>query len=171
MKQRLAATITCIAVFALSQASPAVSQSGHAGDNNTDLIAIRQYRLTMDKVEKLAAAMDAVNKLVASDPSLRKRMEGGSDSDQTIDQKVRSFDASFPQLTAVVHSNGLTTREYVMVSLAFLNDVMIVGMKKQGMIKEYPANAITPENAAFVEQNFDKLKQISDRLTPQSADQ
>lgn len=65
-----------------------------------------------------------------------------------------------------MHSSGLSTREYVLVSLAFLNDVMIVGMKKQGMIKEYPANAITPENAAFVEQNFDKLKQVSEKLSP-----
>jgi hypothetical protein len=171
MKLRFATATACIAAFGLLQACPSVSQSGHVSDNNPEVVAIRQYRLTMDKIDKLVAAMGAVNKLVASDPGLRKRLEGGSDNDQSIDQKVRSFDTSFPQLTAVVHSNGLTTREYVMVSLAFLNDVMVVGMKKQGLVKEYPANTITPENAAFVEQNYDKLRQISEKLTPQNGDQ
>ena len=45
-----------------------------------------------------------------------------------------------------------------MVSLALMNDFMLVGMKKQGTIKEYPPNSVTPENAAFVDANFDKLK-------------
>jgi uncharacterized membrane protein YukC len=54
------------------------------------------------------------------------------------------------------------------ISLALLNDVMIVGMKKQGLIKEYPSDAITAENAAFVEQNYDKLQQALAPLTPQN---
>ena len=118
------------------------------------------------KVDKLVVATEALRKLADPTPSLKQRMEGDSDNNQTIDQKVKYFDTNFPQATAVVHSSGLTTREYVLVSLAFLNDVMIVGMKKQGIIKEYPANAITPENAAFVEQNFDRLKQVSEKLSP-----
>ena len=171
MKNRLAATIACIVMLGLSQARLAVPQAGHGGDNDPDLVAIRQYRLTMDKVEKLATATEALRKLTDADPSLKKRMEADSDDNRSIDQKVKYFDTNFPQATAVVHSNGLTTREYVLVSLAFLNDVMIVGMKKQGMIKEYPPNAITPENAAFVEQNFDKLKQISEKLAPPESGQ
>lgn len=161
----------CIALFGFSQACLAVPQAGHADDNDPDAIAIRQYRLTMDKVNKLLAATEAINKLAASNPGLKKRMQGSPDSDQSIDQKVRYFDSNFPEAVAVVHASGLTTREYVMVSIAFLNDVMIVGMKKQGMIKEYPANAITPENAAFVEQNFETLKQISEKLAPPDSDQ
>ena len=166
MKNRLATAVARIVVVGLSQVCSAVPQAGHPNDNDPDLVAIRQYRLTMDKVDKLVAATEALRKLADSNPSLKQRMEGDSDSNQTIDQKVKYFDTNFPQATAVVHSSGLTTREYVLVSLAFLNDVMIVGMKKQGMIKEYPANAITPENAAFVEQNFDKLKQVSEKLSP-----
>jgi hypothetical protein len=38
-------------------------------------------------------------------------------------------------------------------------------MKKQGMIKDYPPNSVTPENAAFVEANFDKLQQMSQKLS------
>jgi hypothetical protein len=34
------------------------------------------------------------------------------------------------------------------------------------MIKDYPPNSVTPENAAFVEANFDKLQQIGQKLSP-----
>jgi hypothetical protein len=50
--------------------------------------------------------------------------------------------------------------------MALLNDMMMVGMKMQGAIKEYPPNSVTPENAAFVQQNFDKLKALSRKMTP-----
>jgi hypothetical protein len=43
---------------------------------------------------------------------------------------------------------------------------MVVGMKKQGAIKAYPPNLITPENATFVEQNYDKLAELGKKMTP-----
>ena len=43
---------------------------------------------------------------------------------------------------------------------------MFVGMKKAGNIKEYPSS-ISPENAAFIEQNYDKLQGM---LAPLMAD-
>jgi hypothetical protein len=39
-------------------------------------------------------------------------------------------------------------------------------MKKQGIINDYPPNSVTPQNAAFVESNFDKLQQIGQKLSP-----
>lgn len=134
-------------------------------DNDPDLVEIRQYRLTMDKLEKAASASQQMNSLMAGNPDLKKRVDA-EDDDATIDQKARRFDTMFPEAAAVVRRNGLSTREYIVVSLAFMNDYMVVGMKKQGSIKEYPPNLITTENAAFVEQNFDKLKAIADKMTP-----
>ena len=78
---------------------------------------------------------------------------------------MRNIDTNFPQVAAVLHSHGLSTREYLLVTLAFINDVSFVGMKKQGMIKDYPPNSVTPENAAFVEANYDKLQQIGQKLS------
>jgi hypothetical protein len=122
--------------------------------------------LSMEKIDRLIAATDALNKLLASDPAFRKKMDSNTEEDRSIDQKARRIDAEFPQAAAVLHATGLSTREYIVLSLAFINDVMFVGMKKQGSIKEYPPNAITPENAAFVEQNFDKLQEIARKITP-----
>ena len=120
----------------------------------------------MPKIENLAAATDAINKMVAADPSLKQKMDAGADNDKTLDQKVRNIDTNFPQVAAILHSHGLSTREYLLVTLAFINDVSFVGMKKSGVIKDYPPNSITPENAAFVEANYDKLQQIGQKLSP-----
>jgi hypothetical protein len=166
MMHRAASLIACVAVFALSNAAAAAPQAVGAADRNADIVAVRQYRLTMDKVEKLVTASQALNKMIAADPAIKTRLDSDSDESGTIDQKVKVMEVDFPQAAAVVHASGLTTRDYIMVGLAFMNDVMIVSMKKGGLIKDYPANSITPENAAFVEQNFDKLKQLSEKLAP-----
>jgi hypothetical protein len=121
----------------------------------------------MDKVEKLAAAMDAVNKLRASDAALKAKMDATSSNNLPIDQQARNIDSSFPQVAAVIHSHGLTTREFILVSIAFINDVTFVGMKKQGVIQAYPPNSVTPQNAAFVEANWDKLQALGQKLSPQ----
>jgi len=167
MKPLAIASIACFAL--LTQIAPA--QSHRTGDDNPDVIAIRQYRLTMDKVDKLAAATDQMNKLRAANPELKKRMDASGDDAKTIDQKVANIDTKFPEAVAVLRANGLSTRDYIMVSLAFMNDMIMVGSKKSGMIKEYPPNSITPENIAFCEQNYDKLKQIGDKLSPPDSEQ
>jgi hypothetical protein len=139
-------------------------------DNDPDLIEIRQYRLTMDKLDKAATASQQMNAMMASNPDFKKRADA-EDNDATIDQKARRFDTTFPEAAAIVRRNGLSTREYIVVSLAFMNDFIMVGMKMQGTIKTYPPNSVTPENAAFVEQNFEKLKTMADKMTPaESAD-
>jgi hypothetical protein len=154
------------AILALAPVATSAPLAGGPHDNDPDLLEIRQYRLTMDKVEKTATATEQVNALLASNPGLKKKVDAESDDDASIDQKAKQFDTKFPEATAIIHSNGLSTREYIVVSMALLNDMMMVGMKMQGAIKEYPPNSVTPENAAFVQQNFDKLKALSRKMTP-----
>jgi hypothetical protein len=167
MKQRkgraLLAGAALLACAAFAHGAP---QAGKSHDNDPDMIEIRHYRLTLDKAEKAASATEEFNKMVASDPALKKRVDAADDQDKTIDEKVKSFETKYPEAIAVLHRNGISTREYVVVSLALLNDMLVVGMKKQGSIKEYPANMITPENATFVEQNYDKLSALMSRMTP-----
>jgi hypothetical protein len=164
MKPRALFT-AAVAALTLAAALHAVAQGPAAADSNPDLIEARKYVLTMDKVQKLAAAMDAINKLTASDPALKSKMDADNGS-KPIDQRAKDIDTNFPQVAAIIHSHGLTTREFMVVTIAYINDITFVGMKKQGMIKDYPPNSITPENAAFVEANFDKLQQIGQKLSP-----
>ncbi|MGB6193589.1 MAG: hypothetical protein WBF42_14065 [Terracidiphilus sp.] len=168
MKASLGVTlaVNAIALFATA-AFIAPLAAAQVNDNDPDLVEVRHYRLTMDKLEKAANVSQQIEAFVAGDPAMKKRMDAEPDqNDASIDQKVRRFDASFPTVAAIVHRNGLSTREYIVVSLALMNDYMMVGMKRQGSIKSYPPNSITSENAAFVEQNFDKLQGIIAKMTP-----
>ena len=145
-------TLTALAIYSTS----AIAQK-HGADN-PDVVEIVHYHLNTPRLDQFIAATSALTKLVDANPDLRKSMNSGSDDDESLTQKAADWDLHFPQATAVVKSAGLSTREYLVISIALFNDVMIVGMKKQGAIKEYPADAITPENAAFVEQNYDKIE-------------
>ena len=44
-----------------------------------------------------------------------------------------------------------------MITGALFSDFIAVGMKREGTLKEYPPT-ISPENAAFIDHNFDKLQ-------------
>jgi hypothetical protein len=163
-RRLLTAALALAAV--LAPAFRVTAQGPGAAANNPDLIEARKYTLTMDKVQKLADTTTAVNKLLASDSALKAKVDAGSSNNLPMDQQAKFMDATFPQIAAVIHAHGFTTREYILASIAFINDVTFVGMKKQGMIRDYPPNSITPENAAFVEANFDKLQQIGQALAP-----
>ncbi len=161
MNARRLAILVVLALTALASAS---AQS-IAGDSDPDMAEVRSYPLSMDKVEKLAAAIDALSQLEATNPSLKAKMDAEPNDDQTIDQRVYTLDARFPEAADVVHENGLTSRDYIIVSLAFLNDVAFVGMKRQGSLQSYPPGSITPQNAAFVEANYNKLQQLSQKMS------
>lgn len=45
----------------------------------------------------------------------------------------------------------------MVITGALFADYIAVGMKRQGTLKQYPAT-ISPENAALIDQNFDKLQ-------------
>ena len=160
--------IAALAVFSLLPALACGAQGpATAAANNPDLVEARNYTLTMDKLQKLADATDAVNKLLASDAALKAKVNASNNDRLTLDQQAKAMDASFPQVAAVIHAHGITSREYILISVAFINDVTFVGLKRQGMIQAYPPNSITPQNAAFVESNWDKIQAINKRLTPQ----
>lgn len=167
--RRRVSLLTAVTLTVLAVCSAPAHAQKH-GDDDPDLAEIRNYHLTMPKVDQFVAATTALKAMVDANPALRKQMDSGKDDDSSITQKAADWDLHFPQAAAVIKSKGLSTREYIVVSIALLNDVMIVGMKKNGSIKEYPANAITAENAAFVEQNYDKLEHTMSSLMSMNQD-
>jgi hypothetical protein len=137
-------------------------------DNNSDVIEVRHYQLTMDKAQKAATALQSINQLVAANPGLNAALDAGSDSTgkKPITQQAQDIDTKYPQIAAIIKQNGLTTREFIVVTGAMINDLGLVGMKKQGMIKAYPAGMITPENAALIEANWDAFQAMGAKMTP-----
>jgi hypothetical protein len=127
--------------------------------DSPDMKEIRDYRLTMDNIQKFVAAF----KVISKDEAVKKCEAANKAGDATtLDLGQKQLD-SCPAAVADIASQGLKPREFLLLTANVMGDFIAVGMKRAGQIKEYPA-AISPENAAFVEQNFDKLKSIIEPL-------
>jgi len=157
-----------IAAAPAVRADPPAEKPG--AEKDPDVTEVRAYPLTQEKVDQLAAANGALHKLTQADPALRKRLEDDDDSDQSIAQMTKNMETKYPQAAKAIRGAGLSVREFVVLELAFTNDLMIVGMKRQGTLKAYPRGAITAENAAFVEANYEKLKALADQFDDEADD-
>jgi hypothetical protein len=159
-----------IAVLALAATAFSVPAARAQGDdNNPDVVEVRHYQLTMDKAQKAATAVHAVNQLIASNPALAGAMSSDTSAGKlSITQQAQAIDSKYPQVAAIIHQNGLQTREFIVIIGAIINDVSMVGMKKQGMIQAYPPGMITPQNAALIEANWDAFEQIGAKMSPPS---
>jgi hypothetical protein len=124
------------------------------------------YRLTMEKVQAAITASVKVNKLLESNAALRKKSDDLDNQHFSLDRRAKAIDTSFPEIAAIVRASGLGTREWLLINMAYVSDMMYVGMKKMGQVKDYPPNTITPENAAFVDAHFDQLSQLGQGLNP-----
>lgn len=124
------------------------------GPSAADTKEYRDFRLTMDNVNKYVAASKAIVKLMHDNPELEQQLESQSDA-TTIDAAVKTTE-KYPEVTGAIKNAGLSTRDFVVMGGTLTGAEMAVGMKKQGQIKDYPP-AVSPENIAFVEQNWDKL--------------
>jgi len=166
-------SVFLLAVFTATTTSAPAQHPGDStsGPASADLAEARQYRLTMEKVQQFVATTVALHKLRESDPDLKKRMDAEKSDNETMSQEASDLEQHFPQVAELVRKQGITPREYIVMFVALISDVSMVGMKRQGEIKEYPPDSITPENAAFIEQNYDKLTQALSVLNTQSPGQ
>jgi len=135
-------------------AAPQASSHRQTGENDPDLKEMRDYRLSLDNIQKYVAAFKAM----AGDPTatcLKNNPPGNAKTLAAGDKII----AGCGRATADIKGAGLKPHEFMVMSGALLGDLMAVGMKKQGAIKEYPAE-ISPENAAFLEKNYDKVNAL-----------
>ncbi len=171
MKMRESVSLLAgFAMVALAAAALGASPSGAraAGDDDPDVIEVRHYALTLDKANKTATAMQSINQLVAANPSLNAAMDAssGTTGKKPITQQAHDIDSQYPQVAAIIHANGLATREFIVITGAILNDVGWVGIKKGGTVQAYPPGKITPENAALIEANWPAFQMILAKMTP-----
>jgi len=162
-----------VAMMALAAAALFVlpasgSQAGGGGDNSPDVLEVRHYMLTLDKAQRAATAVQSINQLAAANPSLNAALDGssGTTGKKPIAQQAQDIDSRYPQIAAIIRTNGLGTREFIVITGAILNDVGWVTMKKGGMVQTYPAGMITTENAALIEGNWPAFQEIAAKMTP-----
>jgi hypothetical protein len=144
---------TLAPVFAILLASLSATAQSRARKDDPDLKEIRDYRLSMDIVDRYVRAF----KGASADPVAKKCFDNNPPGNApSLDAGEKIINAC-PAAVAGIKTAGLKPREFLIVTGALIGDVMAVSMKKSGTIKEYPSS-ISPENAAFIEQNYDKLQ-------------
>ena len=166
MKVREALSVfTGVAVMVLATAT--ISAQGGSSDN-PDVTEVRGYVLTLAKAQATATAMQSINQMIAANPGLSAALDNSSSTTgkETITQQAQYIDSKYPQISAVIHANGLQTREFIVVTGAIINDVTFVGMKMQGMISTFPPNSITPANAALIQANWPAFQALAAKMTP-----
>jgi hypothetical protein len=161
--------LTIVAMLTPAAAANGAPLAGFAANDSPDVLEVRHYALTLDKAQKAASAMQSINQLTSANAALKAKMDAATSGNLPISQQAQYIDTNFPQVTAIIHANGLATREFIVLTGAIINDVGFVGMKMQGMIKAYPVGAITPENAVFVEKNWAAFQEIGAKMSPPSS--
>ncbi|MGA7236669.1 MAG: hypothetical protein WBY44_13365 [Bryobacteraceae bacterium] len=153
---------TLASIIAILLAALAATAQSRSKKDDPDVKEIRDYRLSMDIVDRYVRAV----KSATADPGAKKCFVNNSPGNApNLDAGEKIINAC-PAAVADLKTAGIKPREFLIVTAALIGDVMAVGMKKAGTIKEYPSS-ISPENAAFVEQNYDKLQAM---LAPLSGD-
>jgi hypothetical protein len=170
MKLReLLSLFAAVAMLAPAAAAGGAPFGGFAQNDGPDVLEVRHYALTLDKAQKAANAMQSINQLTASNAALKAKMDAATSGPLPITQQAAYIDANFPQVTSIIHANGLATREFIVLTGAIINDVGFVGMKMQGMFKTYPPGMITPENAALIEKNWPAFQALAAKMSPPSS--
>lgn len=157
-----------VTMVALATAAMSAPRGGGPETVSADDNEVRHYQLTMDKAQRTATALQAINQLVAANPSLNAAMDASSATTgkKPITQQAQDIDTQYAQVAAIIHQNGLATREFIVITGALINDLGWVTMKMQGMVKAYPPGMITPENAALIEGNWPAFQAIGAKMTP-----
>jgi len=145
-------TVASIAAL-LFAAGAAVAQSSAKKVDSADLKEIRDYRLNMDNVQKFVRVVKAGMNDEGAKKCFHDNEPGNAQSLDAGEKVINSC----PAAVTLLKANGLKPREFLVALAAIIGDFTAVSMKKSGAIKEYPP-AILPENAAFIEQNYDKLQ-------------
>jgi hypothetical protein len=139
-------------------ATLAAACSAHAQTLTPDEVVLRNYTLTMPKVEAWAtASIDFANAFKAMPESERARRKAemeaqsnGKDAESLADMAAQL--ERVPEIRRAYAKVGLTTREGVTLSLVLMQAVMFDQVAAMNPAAKVPYN-MNPANVAFVKKN------------------
>jgi hypothetical protein len=145
---------------ASAPASPApATSSASAGDPSANDIS--NYTLDMDKMNHWMATLKALGTEIKKDTTVADVIN--MDGDQTVEQSVAKLEAS-PAAKRALAASGMSARDYIMTSLAYMQAGMAAGLMKSVPGYKVPAGQ-NMKNVDFYKQHaaeFDKqMKQMS----------
>jgi hypothetical protein len=158
-------------ILASSVIVQAMPQAGTSGASAADQKELFNYTLTMDKIHKLGDAMKDMEALQKSNPELDKSISS-DDSEGSLDQLAAKIQ-KYPPVVAVLKKDGLTPREYIVVTMTLIQASLAVGLKKAGTYKDYPPKMlelVSQTNLTFLEKNWDDVQKTVPALSATGAD-
>jgi hypothetical protein len=153
-------TSFALAVFLLLGISASAAQEDKASAQvEAEKNEVKNFVLTSDKLDKYAAAVNAIRKVQKDDPALKKKMDddNAKNPSNTIADSVANIE-KYPPVANALESAGLPPRDFVVMTYTLINAAAEVQRKKAGT-KQDPDSAL-PENVTFVEKNYDRIKKI-----------
>jgi hypothetical protein len=161
-------TLLAVSVFALAACgksdAPAsatdAAPASAASEAEQDLADISAYRLTMEKVDKYMAAQKSLaGKAASMTPAQRAALEARnevSDPNQNLDETVKRLESE-PVVVAAIRDAGLSPREFMMITMSFLQTGMAAAVAKMhpnanqdSLIRSMKVN---PDNVKFYNEN------------------
>lgn len=138
---------------------PAAAQRKQAAERDPDQLEMTAFSLDGERLNRFAAATKAMVS-AGQAGAMAEEVDRLEEDQKTISGTVRAIERH-PALVAAIKNAGMTTREYVVMGMTLMMTAIAVGLKRQGSLamKELPPS-ISKENAAFVEQNFDKIETL-----------
>lgn len=142
-------------------ASPAA-----AAQADQDLSDISEYRLSMDKIDKyIAVQHNLAVKMKTMSPAERQALgnrDDASDPNASLDDMVAKIDKQ-PVLVDAIKSAGLSTREWVVITMSMMQTAMAASVAKMrptdnqdSLIREMKAN---PDNIKWYNEHEAEITQ------------
>ena len=154
------ATSFALAVFLLLGIGSAAAQDEKSSAQvQAEKNEVKNFVLTSDKLDKYAAAVNAIRKVQKDDPALKKKMDddNAKNPSNTIADSVANIE-KYPAVADALKNAGLPPRDFVVMTYTLINAAAEVQKKKAGRAQD-PDSAL-PENVTFVEKNYDRIKKI-----------
>jgi hypothetical protein len=147
---------------AASNSSAAAPAQTPAASSDNELKDITKYRLSMDKIDKYIAAqrniaLKAKNLSPAEKAAMEARNDNGdANADASLDDMQKKIDSE-PLMKSAIQDAGLSTREFVMITMSMMQSGMAAGVlklrPKDNQDSLIHAMQASPENVKFYQDN------------------
>lgn len=159
--KRLSVIVCVFLAGVLIAVTPVRAFQPGSGVSDADARELYNYTLTMDKIQKTAAATQKLTVLAKQHPEVN-----GAQNAKSIDDSVQMLN-KYPDAVAAIRQSGLTPHEYVVCIMTLIQASMAVGFKKSGTYKDYPPEMlkqISKSNLDFTEQHWDDIQKLSQSM-------
>ncbi|MGH9419255.1 MAG: hypothetical protein ACRD3J_04715 [Thermoanaerobaculia bacterium] len=141
-------------------AASSVATASDPGSND-----ISNYTLDMDKMNRWINTMKAIGSEVKKDTTVAAAVS--MDDDKSVDQSVAKLEAN-PGARRALASSGMSAREFVMTSLAYVQAAMTAGMMTSVPNYKVPAGQ-NMQNVEFYKQHGEFFSKAMRQFNPDSS--